>query len=160
MINRLDKKNINLFLIQFIQYVAFFYFYSGFSLNLMLELSNSRTLRKDDLDDSLSYSQRWYKRTDFLCWNIMIPKVLNVVVNPCVFLYSGVFFLFVCCSDQVLRLIPSRPGEIHYLKQLFRNITVSRCYFHHFTIPVCKCDTQCEVRFSVRRVALPCLFVR
>ncbi|XP_053468201.1 carboxypeptidase A6 [Ictalurus furcatus] len=27
-------------------------------------------------------------------------------------------------GDQVLRIIPSSPGEIHYLKQLFQNITV------------------------------------
>ncbi|GAA6094788.1 carboxypeptidase A6 isoform X1 [Tachysurus ichikawai] len=27
-------------------------------------------------------------------------------------------------GDQVLRIIPSSPGEIHYLQQLFQNITV------------------------------------
>ncbi|MCI4391524.1 hypothetical protein PGIGA_G00135530 [Pangasianodon gigas] len=43
-----------------------------------------------------------------------------VLSNPAsAYLYSNRYV-----GDQVLRIIPSSPGEIHYLKQLFQNMTV------------------------------------
>ncbi|XP_046733595.1 carboxypeptidase A6 isoform X2 [Silurus meridionalis] len=45
---------------------------------------------------------------------------LLVFSNPaCAYLYNNRYV-----GDQVLRIIPTSPGEILYLKQLFRNITV------------------------------------
>ncbi|KAF5903570.1 carboxypeptidase A6 [Clarias magur] len=37
---------------------------------------------------------------------------------------GGAGTIWAPCCDQVLRIIPNSPGEIRYLKQLFKNITV------------------------------------